>query len=77
MAAALVLGLWFVVSGICFWTWVALFHHAPPGRMFLVWFEGLGSLIVLPLSKFVPLVPLKGEPPELLAADEFFKGPRR
>jgi hypothetical protein len=31
----------------------------------------------MPLSRFVPLAPLKGEDPEVMAADEFFKGPQR
>jgi hypothetical protein len=37
----------------------------------------LGVLIVLPLSKFVPVAPLKGENPEIAAAREFLEGPPR
>jgi hypothetical protein len=77
IAAALVLGLWLAVSGLFFWAWFAVFHLPFPGWTLVTIFEGLGSLIVLPLSKFVPLAPLKGEDPEITAAKEFLEGPQR
>jgi hypothetical protein len=72
-----VIGLWLVVSGLGFWLWGLAFDQELPGKWFLFCFEALGSLIVMPLAKFVPLAPLKGDDPEVLAADEFFKGPKR
>ena len=77
IAAALVLGLWLAVSGLLFWAWTAVFHFPFPGWTFVTVFEGLGSLIVLPLSRLVPLAPLKGEDPEITAAREFLEGPPR
>jgi len=77
IAAALVLGLWLAVSGLLFWVWIAVFHFQFPGWTFVTVFEGLGSLIVLPLSRLVPLATLKGEDPEIAAAREFLEGPPR
>ena len=65
--------------GVCalgVWLWVAIFHQLPPGRLLLTWIVGIGTLIVVPLSAISPLAPMKGPDPEVLAADEFFKGPR-
>jgi hypothetical protein len=77
VAAGLVTGLWLTVSGLCFWAWGAVFRQAMPGGRFIALCEVLGSLVVLPLSKFVPLAPLKGEDPEIAAAREFLEGPPR
>lgn len=74
---AMAMGLWLSISALGVWAWVMVFHHLPPSRLFLSWYVGLGSAIVIPLSAIAPLAPMKGEDPEVLAADEFFKGPPR
>lgn len=77
IAAVLVLGLWLAVSGLVLWAWLFVFHLPFPGWTFLTIFEGLGYLIVLPLARYAPLAPLKGEDPEITAAREFLEGPPR
>jgi hypothetical protein len=69
--------LWLAITAVGVWVWVTVFHRLPPGRLFLDWMTGLGSLIVMPLGAIAPLAPMKGPDPEVIAADEFFRGPPR
>lgn len=78
MGAAALISLWLVLTGVSFWAWVAVFHQTPPSDTFVRYCEGLGSLITGALGAYLPRAPLKArKDPEVLAADEFFKGPHR
>jgi len=70
--AAAAIAVWLGVSALGLWAWVIVFHRLPPGGLFLVWYVGLGSLIVLGGSAYAPLSPMRGKDPEVTAADEFF-----
>ena len=76
MGIASLMAFWFALSSLGVWLWVSVFQ-LPLGNTFVQWFEGLGYALGVLLGPFVPHFPMKGEDPEILAADEFFKGPRR
>ena len=74
--AALMFG-WLLISAVGWLAWTLLLHHTPPAKTFLALFEGTGAVLTGVAAPFVPLAPMRGRPPEVTAADEFFKGPQR
>lgn len=71
-----VCSLWLVLTSIGVWVWVHVFHRAPPSKLIFDWYMAIGAAVIIPLGAFAPLAPMKGKDPEIMAADEFFKGPK-
>lgn len=67
--------LWLGLVAVGVWGWVNVFHRFPPGRLVLDVMVALGTAVVIPLAAIAPLAPMRGKDPEVIAADEFFKGP--
>ena len=67
--------LWFVIYALGMWAWVFIFHRLPPAKYMASALVALGTAIVGPLAAIAPLAPMRGKDPEVIAADEFFKGP--
>jgi hypothetical protein len=55
--------------------WILVFHQPPPATDVLEWIVAAGEVVILPLAPLLPVLPMRGEHPEVLAADEFFKRP--
>jgi hypothetical protein len=75
LGATAALMVWIAISALAYWIWTVIFHRSPPANQALSAFETLGGLIMTLLGGVIPLAPMKGKPPEVIAADEFFKHP--
>ena len=77
-ATAYIVGLvalWLLLTSAGLWAWVHVFHRAPPGRLMLELFTAIGAVVITPLCALAPLAPMKGKDPQIMAAEEYFKGP--
>jgi hypothetical protein len=62
------------VSAGGLFVWIHVFHLRAPPVAILNWFNWVGVTVVLPLGALGPLLPMKGRDPQLIAADQYFKG---
>lgn len=70
----MVLAVWLGLSAAAFWLWLAIFHDGPPPKSALAAFEAVGAGLTALFARYGPAFPMRGRPPEEIAAERFLAG---
>jgi len=70
-AASVVLAVWLGLSAAAFGLWWMAFREGPWPDLFLTVFEAIGAVLTAIFARYGPVFPMRGRPPEEIAAERF------